>query len=150
MVQYFTSEQYGGTTLAPLMADGTWSIAFDFLKEASLQVQKRGYVFDGCSVKNIKFTAPASVWGQLLSDSDLPDAIGYLNTSSTALVSFLENRGNQYIAIVNQSYTNKITANVTFNEMVYTIEQDGSFVEHEAGREEFTKDEGDLMVIKIK
>ena len=150
VVQYFTIQQYGGTTLAPFMSDGTWTIAYEFLKAASLQVQKRGFVFDGCSVKNIKFTAPASVWGELLSKSDLPDAIGFLNASSTALVSFIENQDNEYIAIVNQSYTEKITASVTFNEMAFTIERDGSFTEHDPGSEEFTIDEGDLRVIKIR
>ena len=150
VVQYFTIQQYGGTTLSPIMADGTWSIAYEFLKEASLQVQKRGFVFDGCSVHKVRFAAQASVWGNPLCPSDLPAAIGYLNTSSTALVSFLENQGNEYIAIVNQSYTGKITASVTFNEMAYTIERDGSFTEHDPGSEEFTIDEGDLMVIKIR
>ena len=150
VVQYFTIQQYGGTTLAPFMADGTWTIAYEFLKEASQQVQKRGFVFDGCSVHKVRFTAQASVWGNPLCSSDLPSAIGYLNTSSTALVSFLENRGNEYIAIVNQSYTGKITASVTFNEMAYTIERDGTFTEHDPGSEEFTIDEGDLMVIKIR
>ncbi len=150
VVQYFTIQQYGGTSLSPIMADGTWSVAYDYLKEATLQVQKRGFVFDGCHVKNIKFTAPSSVWGDLLTQADLPEEIGALNANSTALVSFLENRGNEYIAIVNQSYTNKITASVTFNEMVYTIERDGSFTEHQPGSGEFLIDEGDLMVIKLK
>ena len=150
VVQYFTIQQYGGTTLAPLMSDGTWSVAFDFLKEASLQVQKRGYVFDGCSVSKVRFTAEPSAWGYKLSMSELPAAVGSLSTDKTAMVSFLENRGNEYMAIVNQSYTDKITASVTFNELAFTIERDGSFVEHERGSEEFTIDEGDLMVIKIR
>ena len=150
VVQFFTIQQYGGTTLSPFMSNGTWSIAFEFLKETCLQVQKRGFVFDGCSVRNIKFTAEPSVWGTKLSMAELPAAIGSLSTDKTALVSFFENRGNEYIAIVNQSYTDKITASVTFNEMAYTIERDGSFVEHGPGIEDFTIDEGDLMVIKIR
>ena len=150
VVQYFTIMQYGGTKFAPLMSDGTWTEAYDYLKEATLQVQKRGYVFDGCSVRNIKFTAPSSIWGELLVPGDLPRQIGSLVTSDTALVSFIQNRGNEYVAIVNQSYTDKITASVGFNGMVYTIERDGSFMEHGPGSEEFTIDEGDLMVIKVR
>ena len=67
-----------------------------------------------------------------------------------ALVSLLGNRGNEYVAIVNQSYTDKINVSVTLNEVVYTIERDGSFVERPSGYNEFTIDEGDLLLFKIK
>ena len=150
VVQFFTIQQYGGTTFSPIMQDGTWTEAYDFLKTACLQVQKRGYVFNGCSVGKLRFTQTPAAWGESLSEVDLPAEIGSIETSHTALVSFLENRGNRYIAIVNQSYTDRITAQVAFCDMVYTIEQDGSFVEHNPGIEEFTIDEGDLMVIKVK
>ncbi len=150
VVQYFTIQQYGGTTLAPIMHDGTWTEAYDYLKETGLQVQRRGYVFDGCKVDLVRFSETPATWGENLSDADMPEEIGSMTTSGTAMVSFVENRGNRYIVAVNQSYTDKITAKVTFNDMVYTIERDGSFVEHGRGTEEFTIDEGDLMVIKVK
>ena len=150
VVQYFTIQQYGGTTLSPLMYDGTWSVAFDYLKEANLQVQKRGYVFDGCSVDKVRFSQTPATWGENVSAADLPENIGSLETSGTAMVSFIGNRGNRYITIVNQSYTQKITAQVAFSGVAYTIERDGSFVEHLPGSEQFTIDEGDLMVIKVK
>ena len=150
VVQYFTIQQYGGTSLSPILADGTWSVAYDYLKEASLQVQKRGYVFDGCNVHNVKFVGVASVWGELYSPADLPAEVESLTSSGMALVSFLGNRGNEYIAIVNQSYTEKISVGVTLNEMVYSIERDGSFVERHPGINEFTVDEGDLLLFKIK
>ena len=150
VVQYFTIQQYSGTTLAPMMYNGEWSEAYDYLKEANLQVQNRGFVFDGCSVGKIRFCQTPATWGENLSAADLPESIGSLETSGTALVSFIENRGNSYIAIVNQSYTQKITAMVSFDGMAYTIERDGSFAEHLPGSEQFTIDEGDLMVIKVK
>lgn len=150
VVQYFTIQQYGGTTLAPIQLDGTWTEAYDYLKETALQVQKRGFVFDGCSANRVRFSDNTAIWGDTLSQADLPDNISSLATSGDALVSFLENRGNEYIAIVNQSYTEKITAQVGFADMAFTIERDGSFTEHNAGSESFTIDEGDLMVIKVK
>lgn len=150
VVQYFTIQQYGGTSLSPILADGSWTVAYDYLKEASLQVQKRGYVFDGCNVHKVKFAGLASVWGELYSPSDLPAEVASLSSSGMALVSFFGNRGNEYIAIVNQSYTEKIRVGVTLNEMVYTIERDGSFVEREPGINEITIDEGDLLLLKIK
>ena len=150
LVQFFTIQQYGGTTFAPLMSDGEWTEAYDFLKEACLQVQRRGYVFNGCSVEKIRFSQTPPSESVSLSTADLPEQIASLETSGTAMVSFLENRGNSYIAIVNQSYTDKISAQVTFNEMLYTIERDGSFAQQQPGSREFTIDEGDLMVIKVK
>lgn len=150
VVQYFTIQQYGGTSLSPILADGTWTEAYDYLKEATLQVQKRGYVFDGCNVHKVGFAGISSVWGDLLAPSDLPAEIESLNTSDMALVSLLGNRGNEYVAIVNQSYTDKIKASVTLSEAVYTIERDGSFVERPSGYNEFTIDEGDLLLFKIK
>lgn len=150
VVQYFTIQQYGGTTFAPMMSNGEWSEAYDFLKEANLQVQNRGFVFDGCHVEKVRFCQTPATWGENHSEADLPQEIASLNTDGTAMVSYIENRGNRYIAIVNQSYISKITAQVTFNDMVYTIERDGSFAEHMPGSESFTIDEGDLMVIKVK
>ena len=150
LVQFFTIQQYGGTTFAPIMLTGEWTEAFDYLKEACLQIQKRGYVFNGCKVGKIRFCQTPASESMSLSTVDLPEQIASLQTSGDAMVSFLENRGNRYIAIVNQSYTSKISAQVTFNEMVYTIERDGSFAQQQPGSREFTIDEGDLMVIKVK
>ena len=150
LVQFFTIQQYGGTTFAPIMANGEWTEAYDYLKDACLQIQKRGYVFNGCNVEKIRFSQTPASESMSLSTVDLPEQIASLQTSGDAMVSFLENRGNRYIAIVNQSYTSKISAQVTFNEMVYTIERDGSFAQQQPGSREFTIDEGDLMVIKVK
>lgn len=150
LVQFFTIQQYGGTTLAPIMHTGEWTEAYDYLKEVCLQIQKRGYVFNGCNVDRIRFSQTPASESVSLSTVDLPEQIASLETSDTAMVSFLENNGNQYIAIINQSYTSKISAQVTFNEMVYTIERDGSFAPQQPGSSEFTIDEGDLMVIKVK
>ena len=150
VVQFFTIQQYGGTTFAPIMLDGTWTEAYDYLKTACHQIQKRGYVFNGCSVEDIRFTDSPAIWGDALSQANLPQQIESIAASGTALVSFIENRGNRYIAMVNQSYTQKISVEVTFNDMVYTIEPDGSFTEHRPGSEEFVIDEGDLMVIKYE
>lgn len=150
VVQYFTIQQYGGTDFAPMMANGQWSEAYDIMKEATLQVQKRGFAFDGCHIKQIGFKGTPPSWGNNYGDWDLPEAVSSLATSGTAMVSLLENKGNEYLAIVNQSFTSKITAKVGFAAMAYTIERDGSFTEHTAGSESFTIDEGDLMLIKVK
>lgn len=150
MVQYFTIQQYGGTSLAPIMLDGTWTEAYDYLKEANLQVNKRSFVFEGCAVHKTRFLGDVAVFGQALCEDDLPEEIASLSATGCALVSLLENRGNEYVAIVNQSYTDKITVNAELNDMVYTIEPDGSFAEQMPGSAEFTVDEGDLLVIKVK
>ena len=151
VVQYFTIMQFSGTSFAPMMYDGNWNeTAYDVLKETSLQVQKRGYVFDGCAVEKYRFAGEVPAYGEALYERDLPESIASLTSTGSVMVSFLSNRGNKYIALVNQSYVAKSPVQVTFNDMVYIIGRDGSFTEHGSGSEEFLIDEGDLMIIKTR
>ncbi len=150
VIQYFTIMQYGGTDFAPFMADGTWSRAFDILKEVNLEMQNRGFVFDGCSVKKVRHFGKLPSWSEKYDDKDLPEAIGSLSPSQDALVSFIENRGNEYVTVGNKSLTGKMTLDAVFNRMVYTIDHDGVFTEHQPGAVSFTLDEGDMLVIKVK
>ena len=150
VIEYFTIMQYGGTEFSPIMADGSWSGAYDILKTFNLEMQNRGFVFDGCSMKKVRHTNIMPSWGEQLSDADLPDAIETLSTNQNALVSLLTNRGNEYVTVANKSLTDKMTLDVIFNDMVYTIDHDGVFAEQQPGLARFTLDEGDMLVIKYR
>ena len=150
VIEYFTIMQYGGTGLSPIMADGSWSESYDILKAFNLEMQNRGFVFDGCSVHKVRHTYVVPSWSQQYSNADLPPQIESLSTAGEALVSFIENRGNEYVTVANKSITEKMTLNAVFNDMVYTIDHDGVFTPQQPGSVSFELDQGDMLVIKFK
>jgi len=150
VIQYFTLLQYGGTDFAPLMLDGTWSGAYDILKEFNAELHRRGWVFDGCRVEKVRHAGQLPAWTQSYSNADLPPEIGSLSTDKDALVSFLENNGNKYITVANKSLKEKMTLSAIFNDAVYTIARDGLFAGQQPGPAQFTLDEGDMLVIKYR
>ncbi len=151
VIQYFVILQYGGTSYAPLMVDGTWNEeAYGTLKAFNTELHRRGWVFDGCRVEKVRHAGQLPAWTQSYSNADLPPEIGSLSTDQDALVAFLENNGNKYITVANKSLNGKMTLDVIFNDAVYTIARDGLFAEQRPGPASFTLDEGDMLVIKYR
>ena len=150
VIQYFVILQYGGTDYAPLMIDGTWTGAYDTLKEFNTELHRRGWVFDGCEMEKVRHTNQAPAWTKRFSDADLPPEIGSLSTDQDALVGFISNRGNKYLTVANKSLKERMRLDVIFDKMVYTIARDGLFVEQPSGAAQFTLDEGDMLVIKYR
>jgi len=148
VIQYFVILQYGGTDYAPLMLDGTWTAAYDTLKEFNGELHKRGWVFDGCTMEKVRHINLLPTWCKLLTDADLPPQITSLAADQDAQVAFISNRGNKYVTIANKSLKEKMTVDIIFGDMVYTIARDGIFTEQQPGPAQFTIDEGDLLVIK--
>ena len=150
VIQYFVILQYGGTDYAPLMIDGTWTEAYDTLKEFNSELHKRGWVFDGCEMEKVRHTNLLPTWTEHLKDADLPPQIRTLSTDQDALIGFISNRGNKYVTVANKSLKEKMTLDVIFDDMVYTIARDGLFTEQQPGPAQFTLDEGDMLVIKYR
>ena len=151
LIQYFVILQYGGTSYAPLMADGTWNEeAYGTLKDFNTELHRRGWVFDGCTMEKVRHTPQVPAWSLCLSEYDLPAEIASLDFEGSSLVSFIENSGNRYITIGNRSVKDKLTIKAVFNDMVYTIARDGLFVEQPTGPARFVLDEGDMLVIKYR
>ena len=150
VIQYFVILQYGGTDYAPLMIDGTWTGAYDTLKEFNTELHRRGWVFDGCEMEKVRHTGTAPAWTDLFTESDLPGEIAGLSTDQDALIGFISNRGNKYLTVANKSLKEKMRLDCVFNEMVYTIARDGIFNEQNPGPAQFTLDEGDMLVIKYR
>ena len=161
--QYFVYHNTSGTNLAPLMAgwirqpDGNYSYVepyytsvYDDCKTYNTEMHNRGYVFAGCDVYKLRYSFETDPGGLLLSKSDHPAQISSFSASDKMLVSFVENRGNQYLVAVNQSWQWPVRVDVTFTEMVYVIDRDGGFVEMLPGEAQLTVEAGDMLVIKYK
>lgn len=150
VVQYFVYRAYSVATLAPIMSDGSYTELYDLMKEFNAEMHKRGFVFTGGKVSKTRFTH-LTPWTCLpLISEDLPAEIPSIDSDKTALVSFVENDGNEYIVVVNSTCFEKCTAEVEFASMAYTIDRTGAFTEHQPGKERFTLDEGDMLVIKYR
>ena len=107
-------------------------------------------MFDGGKVTKTRFTH-LTPWTCLpLLEEDLPEQVKSIDSESTALVSFEENNGNDYIVVVNGDCFTKCNVSVEFTQMCYTIDRNGVFTEHQPGKEKFTLDEGDMLVIKYR
>lgn len=150
VVQYFVYRAYSVATLAPIMADGSYTELYDLMKEFNAEMHKRGFVFTGGKVSKTRFTH-LTPWTCLpLVSEDLPAEVPSIDSDKTALVSFVENNGNEYIAVVNGTCFDKCTVEVEFASLAYTIDRTGAFTEHQPGKEKFTLDEGDMLVIKYR
>ena len=81
---------------------------------------------------------------------ELPAQIASVDCDKTALVSFAENNGNDYLVIVNADCFSKCTVSIDFKQMCYTIDRSGVFTAQEPGKRDFTLDEGDMLVVKYR
>ena len=150
VIQYFVILQYGGTDYAPLMLDGTWTPAYDTLKEFNTELHRRGWVFDGCQADEVRHTNHPPYWSKRLCDADFPPEITALSTDQDALIGFITNRDNKYVTVANKSLKDKMRVDAVFTDMVYTIARDGIFCEQQPGPAQFLLDEGDMLVIKYR
>ncbi len=159
-VQYFTIRSYGGTDYAPYnvyydSASGqwlrAWTTAYDDLKTANLDMQRRAYVFEGGTIAKRGSTGTLRQTDVAFDKSWLPAEIADLTTTGDAIVSMVENGGNRYVAIVNNSWKTKQTVNAVAGNVIYSIGRDGAFTEHKPGDKiSLTLDEGDLIVLKYR
>ena len=150
LVQYFTIQDYGGTDFAPIMRDGTWTQAYDYLKAANLEMQKRAFVFKGSNVTNARQAGEQVSHEMQLSVLDLPEEIEEIYTNGSVTVSFLENSGNRYIALVNNYWSAVQQVRLALNEPVYCIDSEADFTLLEPGENYLEIPMGGMMVLKIR
>ncbi len=159
-VQYFTIRTTSGTDFAPYKVEydsekqqwvREWCEAYDYLKECCLQVQKRGYVFDGCKVSKVRTTNFRSAYDTQMAPADLPEQLASFETSGEALVSFVENVGGSYMAVVNGSWLQKQTMSFVASSAVFVIDRDGEFLQPAIGEKAtYTLERGEMLVIKYR
>jgi len=149
--QFFVWKATSGTNYAPIMDDGTYTEAYDDCKAYLKEMHSRDFVFAGCDVRSVRHLGiDYYLHGTCLTEADYPEEISEISSPSSTLVSFIGNSGNEYVVICNKAWNAKLPVNVTFTKEVYTIDREGVFTSQEPGRHQFTLDEGDMMVIKLK
>ena len=149
-IQYFTIQDYGGTDFAPIMRDGTWTQAYDYLKAANLEMQKRAFVFSGSNVTKVRQAGEQVSREMELSALDLPQEIQDIRTDGSVTVSFVENGGNKYIAIVNNYWNVVQQVAVTLDAPVYCIDAEADFTLYEPGEQHLEIPLGGMLVLKYR
>ena len=150
VIQYFTIQDYGGTDFAPIMRDGTWTEAYEYLKAANLQMQKRAFVFTGCNVTKVRQAGEQVSHEMELSVLDMPQEIEDIYANGSVTASFIENAGNKYLALVNNYWSAVQQVTVTLNAPVYCIDAEANFTLLEPGRHNLEIPLGGMMVLKYK
>ena len=161
--QFFVYRNTSGTSYSPLLVqwfqnpDGSWyckasyTKAYDDCQAYCREMHNRGYVFSNCNVTKLRSTGVFSAWLDNLALADLPPQIKSLTTTGETLVSFVENRGNEYILIVNKVWKSTQSINLELNDMVYLIDHDGVFNEYQPGtHNNIPLEGGDMIVLKYK
>ena len=162
--QFFVYRSTSGTEYAPLQ---TWvyapnridkigvppfyTAAYDDCQAYCREMHSRGYVFSDCNVTKICNTQVFSPWSDNLGTADLPPQIKSLSTAGEALVSFIENKGNEYIVIVNKLWKSAQSISFELDDMIYLIDHDGVFHEYQPGSyNNIPLEPGDMIVLKYE
>ena len=162
--QFFVYRSTSGTDYAPLqtwewkdgIVGGTkvgvvkYTTAYDACKAYCTEMHNRGYVFAGSDVKAVRKTQVMDAWNESLSIKDLPPQIASLFTSREAVVSIVENNGNEYLVVVNSLWNWTQQVAIDLNDVVYMIDHDGNFTELQPGISRFDLEGGDMLVFKYR
>ena len=149
--QFFVYRATSGTNFAPLMNDGSYTAAYDYCKSYCREMHNRGFVFAGCNVKQLRSKNGFGTYLYNLSSADLPAKIKGMEIAGEAIVSFVENRGNEYLVVVNGNWQNHCIIDAEFDGIVYSIDHDGLFTEHQSGsKASIDLEGGDMMVFKYR
>lgn len=162
--QFFVYRSTSGTTLAPLqtwewkdgIVDGTrlevvkYTAMYDCCKAYCTEMHNRGYVFAGSNIDKVRNYRVLTPYNESLHPDDLPPQINSLFTSRESTISFVENKGNEYLVIVNNlwNWTQEIAIDLA--DMVYLIDHDGNFTELQPGISRFPLEGGDMLVFKYR
>ena len=163
--QFFVYRSTSGTDMAPLqtwewkdgIVGGTkvevvkYTPMYDYCKTYCHEMHNRGFVFADCNVKQLRNARFFDTFVLSFSPRELPEQFADMNIDGEAMVSFIENKGNEYIVVVNGSWQNHCGIRARFNDLVYSIDHDGVFTGHQGGTETyFDLEGGDMMVFKYR
>ena len=159
--QFFVYRNTSGTNYAPLVVwekqpDGTYvrvekyTKVYDDSKIYNHEMHNVGFVFSDCNVKAVRNMNAINNWVEGVHLSDLPEQIKSLSSEGEALVSFIENKGNEYVAVMNSVWTMQRKIKAEFTDMVYALDHDGVFTRMEPGAHEFLLDGGDIVIFKVR
>ena len=148
-IQFFVWKAHSATDYAPIMNDGEYKPVYYDCKEYNRELHNREFVFAGGNVWKVRHTGLESYkHGTALTQDDYPEAISDMSIAGDALISFVGNHGNEYVAVCNKSWKEKLPVGLTFSRTVYTIDRNGGFTEQQPGTSAFEIDEGDMLIVK--
>lgn len=130
LLQYFTYWNPGTETWdfhqAPVTQEGLRSTAYDVVREFNQELQRRAFVWVGCSVKQVRHLGEKIPEGTMRMNS-LPDHFLQLNVDKgTALVSELENGGKHYVMVVNTSPAENAELKILTDDKVLVVRRDAT------------------------
>ena len=150
MVQYFTIMIYSGSNFAPYNYEGQWTEAYDILKEANLQMQRRAFIFKDSEVKMVRQIGVLPTYDEPLAKEELPEEIEDLIAGASATVSFLENNGNKYVVVVNNYWNLEQPIELDLRKPAYYIDSDAKFTLYGPGKWGFIIPPGGMLAFKYK
>ena len=153
-LQYFTywtpvssAEDFRG---GPITLEGKRTTVYDHIKTLNQEIRSLSGVFYGAKVKSLQFfgnNIPAGTKRM----SVLPSAIKVFATEGkTALVSFMENGGKQFIVIVNTDYRKKMSLTLSGDSSLKRVLKDGSIVPASAYASTFDVEAGDVVIFNYE
>ena len=153
-LQYFTywtpvssAEDFRG---GPITLEGKRTTVYDHIKTLNQEIRSLSGVFYGAKVKSLQFfgnNIPAGTKRM----SVLPSAIKVFATEGkTALVSFMENGGKQFIVIVNTDYRKKMSLTLSGDPSLKRVLKDGSIVPASAYASTFDVEAGDVVIFNYE
>ncbi len=149
-LQYFTywtpvssAEDFRG---GPITLEGKRSTVYDNIKTLNQEIKSLSGVFYGAKVKSLQFFGNNIPIGTKRM-SVLPAPIRVFATEGkTALVSFIENGGKQFIVIVNTDYRKKMSLTLSGDSSLKRVLKDGSIVPASAYASTFDVEAGDVVI----
>ena len=85
-----------------------------------------------------------------MSKQDLPEEIEDIISGESATVSFVENKGNKYVVVINNFWSKGQQIAIKLRKPVYYIDSDAAYHLYEAGEWGFIIPEGGMMAFKYR
>lgn len=164
-LMYFTWLHYPsggpGWTIAPLMTDGSYSVIYDYVKNESVEINNHMFIFRNSTFKGVRHSSKdnRSTGVTLLkaaNDPFMPAVVDWYEFRSGAMLSMIENNGNEYLLIEGKSLAKKTKVSIAFKEDVWRVTREGWFepVKWNNGEPDneyfFQLEPGEPLILKVK
>ena len=157
-IQYFTywsatsvdspsSEDQRG---APISAAGKRSVVYDRIKLMSSEIQNIAGVFTGSKVIWVRHMGKGMIPKGTVRLTSLPPMVKVLDTNGApALVSWLENKDNYFLVVVNKDFQNSLNLTFYGDETVKKVLKDGTIVPASLYESSMEVDPGDAAMYMV-
>ncbi len=148
-------------TIAPLMTDGTYSVIYDYVKEVWEETNNHMFIFRNSTFKGIRHSPKennSEGVTKLKSANDpiMSDAVDWYEFRSGAMISLIENSGNEYLVIEGKTMGKDTKVSIGFKKDVWRVTREGWFepLKWENGELDneyyFQLEPGEPLIIKTK